>query len=367
MAGTEETRRAVGDAVKNERLRYKQSVEAAASIGKLSHMTWRRVEKGEVVQERSYSGIDKGLYVPAGTTLRAIQGDLDLAAIFEANRVQTRKLKELRRDRRILTEKMKSRPSDTALSAELARVNRELSEAEDEQSALTGYSMWEVRASKRALVEQILTGTDGGDSSLDDNPPDAAESDEVPAEADESFLPPGIRRGLAALLPPPGWKPSLLRPDRLAEDIVDHLPDLSISELDRVREAAVSVRRAKAVEILKAMDLLAPSQIGYPQLSEDVDPGVRTKLRRFSTDYTRAVEALLAAHERTSDARNTYARTPSPENQAAVERMEGEQNRTFAEARGLLVLYARTLDGLGVLKRSTDVEVVERESGIAQP
>jgi transcriptional regulator with XRE-family HTH domain len=43
----------IATAVKNERFRRRLSVESACAVARMSHVTWRRIEKGERVQERS--------------------------------------------------------------------------------------------------------------------------------------------------------------------------------------------------------------------------------------------------------------------------------------------------------------------------
>lgn len=75
MGSVESNRLTVGQVVRRERTRRGWSVESAIAACGLGHMTWRRIERGERVQKRSYSGVDHAFGWPAGRTLAAIDAD----------------------------------------------------------------------------------------------------------------------------------------------------------------------------------------------------------------------------------------------------------------------------------------------------
>ena len=67
-----------GHDVKIERLRRGLSVERAAKKGHLSHVTWRRIEKGQAVNERSYIGVDMVFDLAPGTALQILSSECNL-------------------------------------------------------------------------------------------------------------------------------------------------------------------------------------------------------------------------------------------------------------------------------------------------
>lgn len=70
---THERREQIGEAIYRERNSRGWSVEAAILKGGIGHMTWRRIERGETVQARSYRGVDTAFDWPRGHTLAAVE------------------------------------------------------------------------------------------------------------------------------------------------------------------------------------------------------------------------------------------------------------------------------------------------------
>lgn len=133
-----------------------------------------------------------------------------------------------------------------------------------------------------------------------------------------------------------------------AREIFELLPMLSIADLDRVAREAQSVRRAKAVEVLRAYDLVDPSSLMYARTwsrrSTGQTGGVR--LQEFDRLYRRATERVLEAHEELAALRRVYVRASSSENRMAVEQLEVELNDFVREAKVHLHRYFRLLEEL---------------------
>lgn len=66
------------------RARHGWSVEAAAKVAGIGHMTWRRVESGQPVRLRTFAAIDRLLERPAGTVLTALRSDEHMAELYQA-------------------------------------------------------------------------------------------------------------------------------------------------------------------------------------------------------------------------------------------------------------------------------------------
>ncbi|MFF9310003.1 hypothetical protein ACF1BS_03740 [Streptomyces sp. NPDC014748] len=60
--------------VQQRRTELRLGVEPAAKLGGISKDTWKRVEAGQKVWDRSYAGIDKALQWAAGSCLRVLDG-----------------------------------------------------------------------------------------------------------------------------------------------------------------------------------------------------------------------------------------------------------------------------------------------------
>lgn len=62
----------LGDQVSQLRLSQRMSIESAAKSGGIGHMTWRKIERGEEVQDRSYAGVDRAFGWAIGHTLACV-------------------------------------------------------------------------------------------------------------------------------------------------------------------------------------------------------------------------------------------------------------------------------------------------------
>lgn len=62
-----------GRLVKYERLARGMSMDDAAAAGSLSHMTWRRIERGLSVQSRTYLAVDKAFSFQEGSAIRVVE------------------------------------------------------------------------------------------------------------------------------------------------------------------------------------------------------------------------------------------------------------------------------------------------------
>jgi len=60
--------------VKKRRIELKLGIEPAAKLGGISKDTWKRVEAGQKVWDRSYAGVDSALQWAPGSCLRALAG-----------------------------------------------------------------------------------------------------------------------------------------------------------------------------------------------------------------------------------------------------------------------------------------------------
>ena len=78
MAADEDARRRAGQTIYQERSRRGWSVEAAMELGGIGHMTWRRIERGDPVQAKSYRAVDHAFGWPLGHTHAAIDAGGDL-------------------------------------------------------------------------------------------------------------------------------------------------------------------------------------------------------------------------------------------------------------------------------------------------
>lgn len=61
--------------VRLARINRNQTMDEAARTGEVSHVTWRRIEVGEPVRERSYAAVDRVFGLDVGTTLWVINGN----------------------------------------------------------------------------------------------------------------------------------------------------------------------------------------------------------------------------------------------------------------------------------------------------
>jgi hypothetical protein len=61
--------------VQKRRTELRLGIEPAAKLGGISKDTWKRVEAGQKVWDRSYAGIDAALQWAAGSCLRVLAGD----------------------------------------------------------------------------------------------------------------------------------------------------------------------------------------------------------------------------------------------------------------------------------------------------
>lgn len=61
--------------VQNRRTELRLGIEPAAKLGGISKDTWKRVEAGQKVWDRSYAGIDEALQWAPGSCLRILAGD----------------------------------------------------------------------------------------------------------------------------------------------------------------------------------------------------------------------------------------------------------------------------------------------------
>lgn len=76
---TDRGRLVLGQQVQNHRYDHDISIEAAAKSGGIGHMTWRKIERGEGVQERSYTGVDRAFGWNIGHTLACLRNDQALS------------------------------------------------------------------------------------------------------------------------------------------------------------------------------------------------------------------------------------------------------------------------------------------------
>jgi hypothetical protein len=292
MSGTPERRKAVGQTVKNHRLTHKQSVEAAATLAEMSHMTWRRIEAGDIVQDRSYSGIDKALFVPPGTTLRAVKGEIDLHEVVQHGFDKTWEQKRLLKDRRILTEKLKTDPENDELVKKLIALNLVLNSIEDEVSDLRGYEMWEVRKAREEL------------SGRDPSPPPTLTVPAVPYLDEVEHAVEQLRTAGDSL-----------------EIILDNLVPLSLDELDKVQDALRATRRAKGASLSKEMGLPEARDFGVlvrrraisSRYSSDTRHSVNNATRRYEQMFEFAARALT--DKRTIEAENKYLKSSHTDDQ----------------------------------------------------
>lgn len=61
--------------VQKRRTELRLGIEPAAKLGGISKDTWKRVEAGQKVWDRSYAGIDEALQWATGSCLRVLAGD----------------------------------------------------------------------------------------------------------------------------------------------------------------------------------------------------------------------------------------------------------------------------------------------------
>ncbi|MFH8804116.1 hypothetical protein ACH4F6_31760 [Streptomyces sp. NPDC017936] len=61
--------------VQKRRTELRLGIEPAAKLGGISKDTWKRVEEGKKVWDRSYAGIDSALQWAVGSCLRVLRGD----------------------------------------------------------------------------------------------------------------------------------------------------------------------------------------------------------------------------------------------------------------------------------------------------
>lgn len=61
--------------VQKRRTELRLGIEPAAKLGGISKDTWKRVEAGQKVWDRSYAGIDAALQWATGSCLRVLSGD----------------------------------------------------------------------------------------------------------------------------------------------------------------------------------------------------------------------------------------------------------------------------------------------------
>jgi hypothetical protein len=61
--------------VQKRRTELRLGIEPAAKVGGISKDTWKRVEAGQKVWDRSYAGIDEALQWATGSCLRILAGD----------------------------------------------------------------------------------------------------------------------------------------------------------------------------------------------------------------------------------------------------------------------------------------------------
>jgi hypothetical protein len=61
--------------VQKRRTELRLGIEPAAKLGGISKDTWKRVEAGQKVWDRSYAGIDAALQWATGSCLRVLAGD----------------------------------------------------------------------------------------------------------------------------------------------------------------------------------------------------------------------------------------------------------------------------------------------------
>lgn len=79
-APNDERRASLGEHIRHTRSRLGYSVQTAAHLGDVGHMTWRRIERGETVQSKSYFAVDRVFGWDYGVTLRVAE---DNAALDE--------------------------------------------------------------------------------------------------------------------------------------------------------------------------------------------------------------------------------------------------------------------------------------------
>lgn len=85
------TRRlALGGALQLIRARQGWNVNEAASRASIAPMTWRRLEDGMPVRERSHAALDQILGLPFGTVKRALNDDLLMVEIVKLAGIDTR-------------------------------------------------------------------------------------------------------------------------------------------------------------------------------------------------------------------------------------------------------------------------------------
>jgi transcriptional regulator with XRE-family HTH domain len=78
----------LGKAVQEVRLGLGFSIEEAAERGGSSHVTWRRVERGQTVKKGTYYAVDKAFDLDTGTTHRVAEGRLQASALLGEQPVQ---------------------------------------------------------------------------------------------------------------------------------------------------------------------------------------------------------------------------------------------------------------------------------------
>lgn len=83
-------RLALGGVLQLIRARNKWKVADAASRASIASMTWRRVEDGMPVRERSHAALDRVLDLPFGSVKRALNDDLLMVDIVRLAGVDTR-------------------------------------------------------------------------------------------------------------------------------------------------------------------------------------------------------------------------------------------------------------------------------------
>lgn len=83
-------RLALGGALQLIRTRHRWNVAAAAAAAGLAPMTWRRVEDGLAVRERTHAVLDGLLELPFGSVKRALADDLRMVEIVTLAGVDTR-------------------------------------------------------------------------------------------------------------------------------------------------------------------------------------------------------------------------------------------------------------------------------------
>ncbi len=70
---SEDARVALGRQVRDVRQGEGISIETAAERGGVGHMSWRKIERGQEVRQRTYVGIDRAFDWPIGHTLACLQ------------------------------------------------------------------------------------------------------------------------------------------------------------------------------------------------------------------------------------------------------------------------------------------------------